>query len=108
VSTYSSSAGLSGSIVKPPPPIAKIVGTRPARRAPGEQPCSNADACRARRAPVMRSSPGVAAAGSRRAPASGGKRRRHVLRRSEELDGQRQLDDLVADRFDAVGARLGP
>ena len=32
--TYSSSTGFSGSIVNPPPPIAKIVGTRPARRAP--------------------------------------------------------------------------
>src|SRR5262245_51240574 len=32
-STNSSSVGLSGSIVKPPPPMARIVGVRPARRA---------------------------------------------------------------------------
>src|SRR3954447_8933675 len=33
LSTKSSSAGLSGSIVKPPPPMARIVGVRPAGRA---------------------------------------------------------------------------
>src|SRR5262245_49913849 len=40
--TKSSSAGFSGSIVKPPPPIARIVGVRPARRARS----GGKDACR--------------------------------------------------------------
>jgi len=90
--------------VKPPPPIAKIVGTRPARRAPW----SGAGACPARRAPDTQPCSDAGAPRPRRSSGSGGKGRSRDLRRAGVLDRKRQLDDVVADRLDAIGARRRP